>query len=40
MKFARYLALRIAAMIVVLLVVTLVTHLIFEVVPSDPSQPL
>ena len=38
MKFARYLALRIAAMIVVLLVVTLVTYLIFEVVPSDPAR--
>ncbi len=38
MKFARYLSLRITAMVVVLLVVTLVTFLIFQVLPSDPAR--
>ncbi len=38
MKFARYLVLRFAAMIVVLLVVTLVTFLIFQIVPSNPAR--
>ena len=38
MKFARYLVLRIAAMIAVLLVVSLVTYLIFEIVPANPAR--
>jgi peptide/nickel transport system permease protein len=37
-KFARFLVLRIAAMILVLLVVTLVTYLIFQIVPADPAR--
>jgi peptide/nickel transport system permease protein len=38
MRVARYLTLRIAAMVVVLLVVTFITYLVFEAAPADPAR--
>lgn len=38
MRTARYLAVRVAAMVVVLLVVALITYVVFEALPSDPAR--